>query len=215
MRPPSRKSTRSQASSTRSGRCSETTTAAPDERASSIAAAAPSGSSWEVGSSRSRSRGLERERRGEADALQLAAGELGHRPVGEVGGADRVSASSARGRSPPAGCRRSRARRRPRRATRVKHDLVLGVLEERRDRPGELGRPRAARVAAGDLDAAREAAAVEMRHEPGERAQQRRLARARRRRAARRPRPARRRASTSPSAGRAARVRERESATRR
>ena len=59
------------------------------------------------------------------------------------------------------------------------HDLVLGILEDRRDRPSELGRAGAARVQAGDDDPARERAAVEVRHEPGERAQQRRLAGAR------------------------------------
>ena len=56
------------------------------------------------------------------------------------------------------------------------HDLVLGILEERRDGSREVGRPRAPRVVAGDLDAAGKAAAVEVRHEPGQRAQQRRLA---------------------------------------
>ena len=56
-------------------------------------------------------------------------------------------------------------------------DLVLGILEDGRDRAGQLGRPCVARVAAADLDPAVEAAAVEMRNEPGERAQQRRLAR--------------------------------------
>ena len=51
--------------------------------------AAPSGSSCEVGSSSSSKPRLERERRGEADALQLAARELGDRALGEMRGADR------------------------------------------------------------------------------------------------------------------------------
>ena len=58
-------------------------------------------------------------------------------------------------------------------------DLVLGVLEERRDLVGEIGRAEAAGVASGDLDPALEAAAVEVRDEPGQRAQKRRLAGAR------------------------------------
>ena len=56
------------------------------------------------------------------------------------------------------------------------HDLVLGVLEDRRDRAGELGRACAARVEPRDDDPARKAAAVEVRDEPCERAEQRRLA---------------------------------------
>ena len=55
------------------------------------------------------------------------------------------------------------------------HDLVLRVLEDRRDRPGQRGRMRAPRVEPGDHDPAREAAAVEMRHQPGERPHERRL----------------------------------------
>ena len=122
---------------------------------------------------------LERERRREADALQLAARELRDGTLREVLGTDR-------------GKRRERARHdlRRRRAEVLEperhlgeharqHDLVLGLLEQRRDRAGELGRARRARVAAADDDAPGETAAVEVRHEPGERAQQRRLARAR------------------------------------
>ena len=55
------------------------------------------------------------------------------------------------------------------------HDLVLRVLEDGRDRPDEVGRPGAARVEAADDDRPAEAAAVEVGHEPGERAQKRRL----------------------------------------
>ncbi|HEX4929526.1 MAG TPA: hypothetical protein VFV62_02365 [Gaiellaceae bacterium] len=58
------------------------------------------------------------------------------------------------------------------------HDhLVLGILEDRGDGAGELGRPRPAGVEPGDDHAPREAPTVEMRHEPGERAEQRRLPR--------------------------------------
>ena len=49
----------------------------------------------------------------------------------------------------------------------VEDDLVLGILEERGDGAGELGRPRAPGVAAADLDAASEAAPVKVRHEAG------------------------------------------------
>ena len=55
-------------------------------------------------------------------------------------------------------------------------DLVLGVLEQRGDLVGEVGRAEAAGVAPGDLDAALETPAVEVRNEPSERAQERRLA---------------------------------------
>ena len=54
-------------------------------------------------------------------------------------------------------------------------DLVLGVLEHGRDPAGQVGRPRAARVEAADLDLPLEAAAVEMRNEPRERAHERGL----------------------------------------
>ena len=59
-------------------------------------------------------------------------------------------------------------------------DLVLGVLEQRGDLVREIGRAEAAGVASGDLDAALEAAAVEVRNEAGQRPQERRLAGARR-----------------------------------
>ena len=58
--------------------------------------------------------------------------------------------------------------------------MVLGVLEEGSDRARELGGTHTARIHARHLDAAGETPAVEVRHEPGERAQERRLARARR-----------------------------------
>ena len=60
----------------------------------------------------------------------------------------------------------------------VEDDLVLRVLEERRHRARELGRPLQSRVAAGHLHLAGETPAVEVRDEAGERAQERRLPRA-------------------------------------
>jgi len=55
------------------------------------------------------------------------------------------------------------------------HHLVLRVLEDRGDRPGQLGRPCLPCVPAPDDYPAGEHSAVEVRHEAGERAQQRRL----------------------------------------
>ena len=55
------------------------------------------------------------------------------------------------------------------------HDLILRVLEHRGDGPDELSRMRLAGVEPGDDDPPGEPAAVEVRHETGERAQERRL----------------------------------------
>src|SRR5205814_2255856 len=60
------------------------------------------------------------------------------------------------------------------------HDLVLRILEDDRRRAGELRGARAPRVEAADDDTSREAAAVEVRDEPRERAEERRLPGARR-----------------------------------
>jgi len=54
-------------------------------------------------------------------------------------------------------------------------DLVLGILEEGRNGSGQVGRAAVACVEPADPYATGEAPAVEVRHEPGERAQQRRL----------------------------------------
>jgi len=122
--------------------------------------------------------GLERERRSEADALQLAAGDLGHAAIAEPRDADCGERALD--------ARQDRLRRRadilePERdlGTDTAEDhLILRILEDRRDRSGELRRTRAARVAACDFDPALEPPAVEPRHEPGQRAQKGRLARA-------------------------------------
>ena len=153
--------------------------------------------------------GLERESRREADALQLAARELGDGALGEVLGADR-------------GERRARARHDlVRRRAEVleperhlgeharQHDLVLGLLEHGRHGPGEVRGPRRSRVAPADDDASGETAAVEVRHEPGERAQQASTCPIRTLRAARRTRRGSISSDTPPSAGRVgARIRE-------
>ena len=54
-------------------------------------------------------------------------------------------------------------------------DLVLRILEHRRDRAGQASRAVPPRVESRDLDAAREAAAVEVRDQAGERAEEGRL----------------------------------------
>src|SRR4051794_15404087 len=120
--------------------------------------------------------GPQRERRGEADTLQLATRELPHGPL------DEMLATDERERLVDAlpdlrwldtevlEAERDLV------ADAAHHRLVLRVLEDRRDRPGQLRRMRAARVEAADLDAARKGAAVEVRYQPRERAQQCRLA---------------------------------------
>jgi hypothetical protein len=120
--------------------------------------------------------GLERDRGREAHALQLAARELGDAAVGESrdagGGERRLDGGRDRGR------RRADVLE-PERdlgGDPPEHDLLLRILEDRRDRARELRRAGAARVAARDLDPALEAAAVEPRHEAGEGADERRLA---------------------------------------
>ena len=119
---------------------------------------------------------LQRQHRREADALELAAGELGHAPLGEMRGTNGGE---------PLGHPRADVRRRradvlqPERdlgGHAREHDLVLRVLEERRDGSRQVSRPRAPRVVAAHLDPAGEAAAVEVRHEAGQRPQQRGLA---------------------------------------
>ena len=59
-------------------------------------------------------------------------------------------------------------------------DLVLRVLEDARNRAGQVARPCRPRVPPGDLDPAGKPPAVEVRNQSGESAQQRRLSRARR-----------------------------------
>src|SRR5205085_9793876 len=56
------------------------------------------------------------------------------------------------------------------------YDLILGILEQRRDGSRQLSRAVPPCVEAGELDPAREAPAVELRNEPREGAKQCRLA---------------------------------------
>ena len=198
--------TRSAIASARSTRCSERTTAqlrlldGGEERLGAVGV--------ELGRRlvEQQELRLERERRGEADALQLPARELDRAPVARC---DAPTSAERRGDLRPDLLRRDGDVLEPERDLVLDarhHDLVLGILEDRRDDPRELGGPVRPRVEAADLDPAREPAAVEVRHEPRERAQQRRLAAARTGRAGRRPRPrgarARRRAPPARRRGR-------------
>ena len=56
------------------------------------------------------------------------------------------------------------------------HHLRLGLLEDGAAHRGQLARPVLAHVEAADVERAARLAAVEVRHEPAERAQERRLA---------------------------------------
>ena len=122
------------------------------------------------------------QRRAERHALELAARQLVRRAVEQPGDAERerrlLDPARDRGRAPAAVLERERELR----AHRPHHDLRLGVLEQRAGDGGQLGRAVVARVEPAGQQPPRELAAVEVRHEPGRGAQQRRLAR---------PRPAR------------------------
>ena len=122
--------------------------------------------------------GPQGERRREANTLQLPAGELGGSPTRQVGHADlvervgdaRVYLVSRRADvlEPEGDLVRDRG----------EDDLILRILEYRGHHAGQFRGPRRPRVTAAHDDAALEAAAVEMRYQPGERTEQRRLARA-------------------------------------
>ena len=168
--------TRSAIASARSTRCSESTTA---HRACSTAArnaSAPAASSCDVGSSSRSSCGSS----ASADARQTRCSSPPESST--VRRAERCAAPTA----PSARCDprpdqlRSDAEVLEAERDLVldprHHDLVLGILEDRGDGAGELGRAVRARVAPAHLDPAGEAAAVEVRHEPRERPQERRLA---------------------------------------
>ncbi len=121
----------------------------------------------------------QREGRGERHALKLARGQLRDRALRQVLGADlRERLLDARpdlGRVDPGVLEPERDLVRDP----AHHDLVLDVLEDGRDDPGKLGRTRLARVDPADDHTTAEDAAVEVRHQAGEGAEQRRLARAR------------------------------------
>ncbi len=125
IRPSSRKTTRSaQRERPRRPLLGEHDGGAAARRRARGSASAASGSSCEVGSSSSSSRGRERERGGEADALELAAGELGVRRPARCAAPTAASAAS-----------RPRPDLRRRRAEVLEPERDL-VLDERRARPG-------------------------------------------------------------------------------
>ena len=179
IRPSSIMITRSAIASARSTRCSERTTAQRLLDRVEERLGAP-GIELRRRFVEQEQLGSQRERRGETDALQLTARQLDRAPGREVRGAHfaercvRPAARSARarrrgsrGRTPPR-CRRASSRPGPR-------------DPGRRMQLCPPARPaRASACRARHLDPAGEASAVEVRHEPGERAQERRLAAPRR-----------------------------------
>ena len=136
-----------------------------DRRASSQArsssVSAPSGSSCEVGSSRRSSDGSRASTEGEAHSLELTGGErLGPafgQPLGTHLGERGVHPRpDLAGSGPDVLEPEGDLVRDP-----AEDDLVLGILEERRDLAGEVGRAEAAGIEARDHDAALESPAVE------------------------------------------------------
>ncbi len=125
-------------------------------------------------------RGPERERRRQADALELPARELGGAAPAQVLGLE--SRERIVDAAPDLGRRRPDVLE-PERdlvSDEGHHDLILRILEDGRHGARELGGAGAARVEARDLDPAREAAAVEVGNEPRQRAKERGLPRPRR-----------------------------------
>ena len=213
MRPPSTKSTRVASSSARATRCSERTTVAPSRSTARGRAPAASGSSCEVGSSRSSSAGSS----ASAEARQTRCSSPPESSA--VFRPQRWSASTASRRAldarPDLRRRRrrgSRARTRPRSRRSSSRPGPPDPGRRVATVPGELGRPGAARVEAGDDDPAREAAAVEVRHEARRARGAASTCPSRTARAGRRPRPARARARRRAAPARRGRVREREPA---
>ena len=129
-----------------------------------------------MGSSSSTSAGLPASAARERHALLLAAGELVRGAVEQ-----RVDAERERDLLDPARDRRGAVaaaleRERELGAHGAHHELRLGVLEEHAREGAEPRRAVLARVEARERDAAGEAPAVEVRHEPAGGTQQRRLA---------------------------------------
>lgn len=117
-----------------------------------------------------------RDRRTERNALQLAAAQLGRRPVEQRLDAEREGdLLDAAGDS-----RRAEAtvleREGELAADGAEDDLRLGILEEGAGDRGDVARPVLAGVEPGDADGPGEVSAVEVGHEPARGAQQRRLA---------------------------------------
>ena len=145
-------------------------------RSSQISSSPATGSSCEVGSSSRTSARPRDQRRGQRDALQLAAGEGVDGAVEQVRDRQRerdlLDRARARGRRLAAHLQRQLDLRRDR----GRDDLGLGVLGDEPTAPPSSAGPVLAGVEAGDLDRARDLAAVEVRDEAAGGAQQGRLA---------------------------------------
>ena len=108
---------------------------------------------------------LERERRGQADTLELASRRARRRSARQGERRRRSREPLARGaRSRPGAPRRSRCRSRPRQRA-AEHELVVRILEQRGDGPRQLRGSRPPRVASTDFDGAFEPAPVKVRNE--------------------------------------------------
>ena len=177
--PVSRKRTRSQTSSGPAGRCSERTTATPRPAASRTKGVRSLGIELGGRLVEQEQLRLEGERGRQADPLQLAGGELRDAPLEQMLGPERGE-GGAHPRRDLGGRRADVLDAEGDLVPDTAEDhLVLRILEDGRDEAGEVGRPRPASVVPADLHASLEPAAVEVRHEPGQGAHERRLARAR------------------------------------
>ena len=175
--------TRSAAARQRSSRCSASRTAVPHSslrrRRTPSSSSPATGSSCEVGSSSSSSRGRPASAAPSATRCSSPPDSSCVGAVEQAGDAERerrlLHPARDRRRAPAAVLERERELG----AHRAHHDLRLGVLEQRPGDRGQLGRAVLARVEPAGHEPPGELAAVEVRHEPGGGAQQRRLARAR------------------------------------
>jgi hypothetical protein len=122
---------------------------------------------------------VEGQRRREADALQLPRGQLRDPSLEQVLRANRGQAAS-HPRRDLHGVRADVLQPEGNLVVHpAEHDLVLGILKDGRDRPGELRGTSAPRVHPGDANAPLETPSVEVGNESRQRPEERGLARAR------------------------------------
>ena len=181
--PPSTAITRPSSEASWSRRCSATTTAVPALASAArieTTERAPSSSSCESGSSRTSRRGRIARTPGERDALALAAGKA-WRPPGRED-VRCLSGPVPRRRAAPSFAGGMADVLEPERDVTLDgriHGLQLGVLKHESDLGGEHPRGRGDDVVSQHLGPSADGAAMEMRHQPVEDAQERRLPRAR------------------------------------
>ena len=182
-------STRSAAGRQRSSRCSAITTAVPhssfSRRSSQISSSPATGSSCDVGSSSTSSAGRWTSAAAIATRCSSPPESVSVRRSSSCADPERERDLLDRARDHRGG--RLAAvleRQRELGAHAAHHDLRLGILEHGAAHGCELARAVFAHVEPADLELALDVAAVEVRHEPAERAQERRLAGAGRRRRA-------------------------------